>query len=465
MGIEGLIGPTQAQAVYTSGSASGKITFLSGIPGITVSVIGPVGRQIYSNITGVSGQAVTPALPGGCYQVTAHKSGYILIVGPNPICVNGPASALIKTWSPLVYDASWPSSYPYAGAPINSSIPINLTLLYSSGLIRAGNVIMGVSTDAGYVSGTLPQPTNGTLCTRWYNGYNYQTTCGNVSGYSLALTNGAGSANLVWHTGKASGIYYLNFTPLVDAAGGPYVPLLGYHYGWVYSMPVVVYSSNYSQVLLNVSLSKSRITVQPGTSSTDTVSVHACQFGFNLGSNATLLCDIAYPANMMVSDIPPNITTKFSPNPAVAPSGSINDSTLLNITLGSVVPTGSYTATVTGTITVGNATYHASAPLTLNVSSTTPPPSNGAFNITVFYNGSTAGGAAAGFGLNFVVTFGGMPEISMLAGYAMSHRSVALEPRLNPNWHACTYTVSVDDVPSCAAILLFERLTFNRTCE
>lgn len=391
-----VIGPTQAQAVYTSGSASGRITFLSGIPGIIVSVVGSGGRQIYSNTTGISGQAVTPALPGGCYQVTAHKSGYILITGPNPVCVNGPASVLIKTWSPLVYGASWPSSYPYGGAPVNTSIPINLTLLYSSGLLRAGNVTIGVSTDTGYVSGTLPQPANGTLCTRWYNGYNYQTTCGNVSRYSLALTNGAGSTDFVWHTGKISGIYYLNFTPLVDAAGGPYVPLLGYHYGWTYSMPVVVYSSNYSQVLLNVSLAKSRVAVQPGSSFTDTISVRACQFGFNLGSNATLMCDITYPANMLISGLPPNVTAKFSPNPAVALPGNINESALLNITLGSRVKAGSYTSMVTGTITVGNATYHASAPLTINVSSSAPPSNGtgyGAFNITVFYNGSAAGGA------------------------------------------------------------------------
>ena len=98
-------------------------------------------------------------------------------------------------------------------------------------------------------------PWNGTLCTKWFNGYDNQTTCGSVKGYSLAETNGSGSADLVWHTPGTSGIYYLNFTPLVAAAGAPYPPLYEFKNGWTYSMPIVVYSSNYSQALLNISIS------------------------------------------------------------------------------------------------------------------------------------------------------------------------------------------------------------------
>lgn len=415
-----LIGPTQAQAVYTSSSAPGTVTIdteaigivgeggclppfssctQSGIADINISLTNQGGTLVYSGITGTSGQETTSTLPGGCYQVNADARGYILLAGPDPVCVNGPSSVLVMMLSPLVYNVSWPAAYPYGGAPVNTNIPINLTLLYAyDGLVHDGGVTVGVKATGGFLSSPLPQPGNGTLCTRWFDGYNNQTTCGNVSGYSLARTNGYGNASFTWRTPGKSGLYYLNFTSLVAPAGGPYPPLYGFKNGWVYSIPVVVYSNNYSQTILNISISKNPVNVAAGSSVIDSATVRACQYRFNLGSNAMLTCT-PYPAKVFVTNSPTGVAASFSPNPVTTPQGGAYGTTLLNITAGVGAANGIYTAQVSATMAVGNTTYHSSIPLVINVSSRSGPQpggntsSDGALNITVFYNGTPAGGA------------------------------------------------------------------------
>ncbi|MDE1860207.1 MAG: carboxypeptidase regulatory-like domain-containing protein [Candidatus Micrarchaeota archaeon] len=427
-----IVGPTQAQAVYTSSSAPGTVTIYTGfgggfgaggpsngIAGVTVSLVGPNGQTAYSNITGTNGQLVTPVLAGGCYKVNAYKPGYALIAGPNPACVNGPTDVLVQTLGIFVYNISWPATYPYGAAPINSAMPVNLTMLYAQQGLLASGVILGLRTDSGSVSGTYPSPSNGTLCTRWFNGYNNQTACGNMKGYALGLTNNAAGADFVWHTGNTQGIYHLNFTPLVGAAGGPFPPLLGAGYAyWTYSIPVVVFSGSYPVTTLNVSLTNSTMHAAPNTptSFTDNITVRLCN-SFNIGLNRSLPCIplTPYAANMTlryIGDSPVNTIAVFMPDPAPANTKTLYDSTALRISLGGGVRKGVYVAKITASMATPNATYNVTVPLVIYVSmngsigSTTTTATStsttttinggsgyGALNVTVHYNGAPAGGA------------------------------------------------------------------------
>ena len=179
---------------------------------------------------------------------------------PNPVCVNGNTQVSAIDMDPFIFNVSWPVLYAYGGAPVNKSVPINLTLSYVSGA-RAG----GVSIDA-------------------------QSGSGTVSGSNATAANG--TASFVWDTGPSSGLYYLNFT-----TSGTFIPKDRF------SMPVVVYSGNFSRVFLNISLANSTVHALQGSSFADNVTVKACRFSFNLGANATLTCMriMPQPANLSFS--------------------------------------------------------------------------------------------------------------------------------------------------------------------
>lgn len=346
-----VIGPTQVQAVYTSRSLPGAVTVQSGYmaPGtmntcppplncsgvggfepisnvkFTISSIG--GARVYSNTTDSEGSFVTPMLPAGCYQITAYKNGYNFIVNPNPLCINGPGGADAITTSAYVFNVSWPTDYPYGGASVGSDIPINLTLLYANG-DRAGNVIVHAYAGSGTINGS-------------------------------GITAGNGTASFAWHAGGTSGIYDINFT-----ASGAFIPLQKY------SMPVIVYSRNYSQVLIKVSLSNASISSAAGSSFGDLVTVHVCQFTFNLSANATLSCNTPYPATMSISGMPAGMDAVFTPNPAQPASLTLSDMTNLSVQLGNAVANGTYGMEVTATATLPDGTkYNGSAPLMVTVGS------------------------------------------------------------------------------------------------
>lgn len=246
------IGPTQAQAVYTSMSSPGKVTINSEyltigsyescppplscgtspavpISDVSVSLSSMNGSLIYANTTGSNGTVTTQTLPAACYEVTAYKKGYSFIIGPNPVCVNGGTGVFAVDMNPYIFNVSWPSAYHYGRAPRNSSIPINLTLLYTGGKgIRAGNV--GIHATVG--SGTISGPSS---------------------------TSGNGTADFVWNTDSRNGIYDINFTTY-----GIFAPVE------TYSVPVVVYSGNYVPTT-------STTTITPTTTTAPTTTVNNSQ--------------------------------------------------------------------------------------------------------------------------------------------------------------------------------------------
>lgn len=430
-----LIGPTQAEAIYTTAGVqqNGSITISAGfvpsiqgcrpiencsIPGVMISVIGPNGNEVYSNTTGVSGQVVTPVLASGCYQVTAQKPGYVFVLGPNPVCVNGHADVMVQTWSPLIYNVSWPGAYPYGMAPVSSTMQINLTLLYTEHNLLAGNVIVGVHAGAGTVIGSYPSPSNGTLCWPFFNGFSGQTVCHSVKNNALGLTSPINATtSFVWHTGSRPGLYYLNFTPLVTSAGVPFPPMFGSTYGWTYSMPVVLYSGSNPKNELNISLANGTVYASQGSTLVDNITVKLCRT-FEIGFNKTLPCMplTPYAANMSLTytnDRPANTTAVFVPDPAPANSESLSGTTSLHMSLGRSVRNGLYVARITSVMQTANATYNATVPLFIYVSTgnstitTTVPPINtsttttvpsasgyGALNVTVFFNGIPVAAAA-----------------------------------------------------------------------
>ncbi len=342
-----LIGPTQVQAVYTSRSLPGAVTAESEymtfgtyntcppplncsvsssnpIGGVNISITSMAGQPVYSNTTGSNGRFVTPVLPAACYQVSAYKNGYSFIVTPNPLCINGHSVVAAVDVDPFVFSISWPKGYAYSGAPVSAAVPVNLTLTYITGGHPAGNIPIRARTDSGTISGPSATSANGT-------------------------------ADFIWHTGHTSGLYHINFT-----ATGLFGP------SEVYTMPVIVYSKNYSQIIMKVSPSKSSMSVSPGSSANESIKVHACQFSFSLSINGTLSCSTAYPVSMSVSGLPSGATANFTPNTTPA---TLNSSTLLSISAGSAVG-GTYSLAVTATITLPNSTkYSGSAPLSLAVGS------------------------------------------------------------------------------------------------
>lgn len=378
-----LIGPTQAQAIYTWYSTPGSVTIHSEymmpstyitcppplncslsaavrIPYVNVSLIGPGGAIVYTNTTGANGIAVTPILPGNCYQLSAQRSGYSFLLNPNPVCVNGATYAAAVDTGPFVFDISWPHGYPYAGAPAHSRIPINLTLLYTSGnSMAAGDIPVLASAGSGSIT---PEVT----------------------------TSQAGTASFIWQTGNSSGIYYINFT-----TSGVFDP------PQTYQIPVVVYSSNYSRVVMNVSLSNSFATVAAGGSFTDNVTVRICGFAFNLSANGTLSCTALNPASMSVIGLPYGSSYSFNQNPVTANQTMLVNHAVLHATLPGNVSKGIHSVYVMATVESDNTTYTASAPLSINVSVQSPSSGGSGTNSSVygeidgsvFFNGKQAIGA------------------------------------------------------------------------
>ena len=346
-----LIGPTQAQAVYTSSSSPGAVTVeseymtpstyntcppplncsvssVNPIGDVKISISGIGGAQVYSNTTGTEGSLVTPVLPAGCYQVAAYKNGYNFIVSPNPLCINGPAGVYAISTSAYVFDVSWPRNYSFGGAPVDSNIPVNLTLFYANG-DRAGNVTVHAYAGSGTISGP-------------------------------AATSSNGTASFLWRAGSTSGIYSINFT-----ASGLFIPTQRY------SMTVIVYSSNYSVVQMKVGLTNTSVTAAPGSSFKDDVIVHVCQFKFNLSANAALSCSTGYPVNLTILGVPVGMDAGFTPNPAQPNQITLDDNSSLSMHIGSGVASGTYGMDVTATVTLANGTrYNSSAPLVVDVGST-----------------------------------------------------------------------------------------------
>ncbi len=378
-----VIGPTQAQAVYTARSVPGKVTmkseyltisdFLScppplncttsaatPIPDVNVSLEGMNGLVLYSNTTGSSGIVTTQTMQAGCYKVTAVKKGYNFITDPNPVCVNGNTDVYLVDTGPFILNLSWPSIYPYAGAPQNSRIQINLTLLYAGG---KGFPAANLTVHAAAGSGTIT---------------------------AAATTSSAGRADLVWNAGSASGLYDLNFT-----VTGTFIP------AWKYSLPVVVYSGNYSRTFLKLDMANSTVSASPGASLTDNITLSLCKYSFNPGANAALTCMQAepYPANISISyihDRPADTSITFVPNPA-QPTANLTDSTTMHITIGSNAQKGAFPAYINAEMITPTGQYNATAPFLLDLSSgansTGNSTASGALSINVFFNKAPAAGA------------------------------------------------------------------------
>ena len=386
------IGPTQAQAVYTSTSMPGTVTINSEyltpssyitcppplsncsanetnmIPYVNVSLSSAGGASIYSNSTGSKGSTTSPVLQGECYNVNVHKNGYNFIVSPNPVCINGNMQVSAIDTNPFIFNISWPVLYAYGGAPVNKRVPINLTLSYISGA-RAGDISIDAQSGSGIISGSKATATNGT-------------------------------ASFVWNTGPSSGLYYLNFT-----TSGTFIPKDRF------SIPVVVYSRNFSQIFLNISMANSTVHALQGSSFTDNLTIKACRFSFDLEVNATLTCMqiMPQPANLSfsyVNDIPPNSTATFVPNSAQINKTQFDDQSVLHVVLGKKVK-GSYLAHISAVMKISNATFNVSTPLYIDTmlnssigsgggggSGNGTNNSYGALNITVYYNNTPAADAS-----------------------------------------------------------------------
>lgn len=406
-----VIGPAQAEAIYTTNatatSGPGNVTIYSDyiplyeygsclnnpanctkrgfyyqIPNVSVSISTLGGKEVFLGVTNTTASAVTGKLAGGCYNVAVSKLGYNLAANPNPLCVNGATTLFLIDTDPYIFNITWPSSYPYAFAPVNGTIPINVSVLDAGTGALAGNsskylyarVNSGIM--KGYSSGRM------------------------VNGYSNLSAKG--TAGFLWEVGKTPGIYKINFTVGV---------------GWPtlsesYLMPVVAYSGNYLRTELNISLSNTTEHVSSGGSFTDNITVRLCRT--YLIPNRTLPCIplAPYAANMSlvyVNDRPANSTYAFMPNPATVNSKTLDDSTALHVSLGNGVRSNPYIARITATMATSNGVYNATVPLLMYVSqngsttttvasttSTTTITSGsgyGALNVTVFFNGAPAAAA------------------------------------------------------------------------
>ena len=345
-----IVGPTQAQAVYTRSVAPGNVSVASGFmtpstlqtcpPPLNCSLpnsgfvpinnvsftIESANKTItYSNITDSKGRFVTPVLPGGCYDVSAEKDGYSFVILPEPLCVNGRSAVDLIDLSPYVFDIMWPSGYAYGTAPISHSVPLSLRLGYPAGG-TASNVSVRASTTSGSINASETTSSNGT-------------------------------ATFIWDTGSASGIYDINFT-----ATGLFTPPT------TYSVPVVVYSKGYPSPMVSVSLQNSSETLFAGQSFNDQVKVQVCRFSFNPNANITQSCNDAAPFYMSISGIPINTNATFSQNPIPGNALDPNGTTSLGVTVSKLSVPGVYNATVTATVKLSNGTsYSGTAPLMIDL--------------------------------------------------------------------------------------------------
>ncbi len=397
-----LIGPTQAQAIYTTAGPSlpGSVNFTAAtainacthgicpISGVNITFRNlSSGRIAYSNITGNSTQFyTTPQLASGCYNVSAYEAGYIFYVTPNPVCVNGNGE-LVKALDKYLYvfNISWPNAYPFGAAPINTTLPIKMSLDFYNGRCCAGSVPLMINT----TTGSLVSIVNGIITTP-------------------PTSSGNGTVHFLWYTGHKSGPAKISFT--VNGTKGIFVS------NYTYSLPVELFSGSYPQTMLNISLSNGTVHAFPGMSFTDNITVRLCHT-FRVGKNRTLPCSMItpYAANLSLTymnDRLANTTVSFVPNPAHADTNTLYDSTSLHVSLGRNVIRSLYVARIKATMATPNATYNATVPLLIYVSMnsstttttilpTTTPTTTvtsgsgyGALNITVFFNGTPAAAAA-----------------------------------------------------------------------
>lgn len=393
-----LIGPTQAQAIYTTAGPDlpGSVNFTAAtainfcaqgicpISGVNITFRNlSSGRIAYSNITGSSTKFyTTPQLASGCYNVSAYEAGYIFYVTPDPVCVNG-NGALVEALDKYLYvfNVSWPSTYPLGAAPINKTLPIKMSLDFYNGRCCAGAVPLKISTTSGSLSSVM----NGIITIP-------------------PTSSGNGTVHFLWYTGRNGGPAKINFT--VNGTRGLFIS------NYTYSMPVELFSRGYPQTLLSINLSNGTVHAFPGMSFTDNIIVRLCHT-FGVGSNRTLPCSpiIPYTTNLSLTymnDRPANTTISFVPNPAPANTSVLYDSTSLHVSLGRDVMRIPYVARIKAVMSTPNATYNATVPLLIYVSTnsstitTTIPPTNaptttvpngsgyGALNITIFFNGAPA---------------------------------------------------------------------------
>ncbi len=398
-----LIGPTQAQAIYTTAgsSQSGSVSFTAKtalnvcvhgtcpISGVNITFRRlPSGAVAYTNITGNStGYYVTPILQAGCYNVSAYKPGYLFYITPNPSCINstgGLVEALDKYL--YVFNVAWPSAYPFGTAPVNTALPISMSLGFYDGQCCASGIPLQIKPSSGYLE---PTSVNGTTI-------------------PPPTSSGTGTVHFTWHTGNSAGPANIMFT--VNGTRGLFIS------NFTYSMPIALFSGSYPMTVLNISLSNSSVQAAPGSSFADNITVRLCKT-FSIGRNRTLPCIPMHPygANMSLAylnDRPANTTTMFVPNPAVAAANSLSDATTLHVSVGRGARLGPYTMLISARMQTANATYNTMVRLPLRISlanattsSTTTIPStttitggynssDGALNVTVLFNGAPAPAAA-----------------------------------------------------------------------
>ena len=346
-----IIGPTQVKAIYTvkimPGSVKATSAFmtpsayytcppplsncnnmssLNPISGVQIKITGQSGNILFSNFTDSSGSVTTPALPGGCYDVSAYKNGYIFLVEPNPICVNGNTELFAIDLSPYIVKINWPIGYPSFDAPLNKSVPINAVLEYSDG-IAASNVSIRASASTGTINSSITTSSNG-------------------------------SAYFVWNSGDKPGKYSLGFTPTNILFQPP-----------TYNVPVIVYPNNSTLTYVNVLLRNSTLYAYAGSHLSDNVSASFCRLVFGYPANLTDVCSASLPMTFNLTWTPAGINYTFKPSITPANYTTNSSRSTLSINVSNYVTTGVYKTNVAVKVTSASGlTYSATAPLSIVIS-------------------------------------------------------------------------------------------------
>ena len=330
-----VIGPTQAEAIYTTAAGQGRIEGATKgysdqrITGVNVLVTNYTsGANVATLTSNATGWFSTALLDPGCYNVSASKPSYFFVVIPNPVCIYGNVMVNATDPYPFIYLLKWPDGY-NGGAPPNTSVALNLTVLTQNWFPWTDENVTAY------------------------------TNSGNITNSSV--TSGSGTSLFLWHSGSKSGNYYINFT----------VP---YFNGWPphphpFKVPVMVYSKNYtSSVLINLTLSNGSVKVMPGGKVSVGASVKNCQFTSNYSVNSTPVCDSAWPANLSITGVPSGVNAVFSINPVPAVCGLVGCFSSLNISVGSGSSNGVYNLTAYATVHPPNSqAFSKSALLKLSV--------------------------------------------------------------------------------------------------
>ncbi|MCL5430671.1 MAG: hypothetical protein M1504_04345 [Candidatus Marsarchaeota archaeon] len=351
-----VIGATQAQAIYVKRSpVPGPLEISSGfmtpsayytcpppmnctsnatrglfpVGNVSVTITSLNGTTILSNYTNANGVLKTRILPVGCYHVGDSKDGYAFIANPNPVCVDGTTGLSLVDLSPYVFKIGWPSNYPFGLAPINTKVPINLTLMYPDGSI-ASNVLVHAYGNTGIMNDSE----------------------------ATQRTSANGDITFMWRSGTVPGLYTFNLTTKGIFTGTA-----------SYTFPVILYSGNYSSALLQMKLENDTISANAGSLVNDTVNVRFCKYVFKAPANMTLSCATGAPASLMVSNLPAWASASFRPNPAPEDNTTMNDTSILHLYLSNSTPSGISYININASILVGGKTYTTSAPLMLKVNS------------------------------------------------------------------------------------------------